>query len=51
VEADGDRWEVPATFIDGRIQLTVPASVLTSSSFPAVLDPQIIVTPIGGQPG
>jgi hypothetical protein len=51
VEADGDRWPVPATFVDGRIRLTVPASVIAGSSFPAVLDPQIIVSPIGGQPG
>lgn len=50
VEADGDRWAVPATFVDGHIQLTVPASVIAGSSFPAVLDPQIIVTPIGGGP-
>lgn len=51
IDADGDRWSIPATFLNGHISLTVPAAVLSSSAFPAVLDPQIIVTPIGGQPG
>jgi hypothetical protein len=27
--------------------LAVPAAVLAASSFPAVLDPQIAITPIG----
>ena len=50
IDADGDRWSIPATYLNGHISLTVPASVLSSSAFPAVLDPQIIVSPIGGQP-
>ena len=37
---------VPAHFDGGRILLTVPASVVAGSTFPAVLDPKIVVTPI-----
>lgn len=51
IDADGDRWAIPAAYTSGHIQLTVPAAVLAASAFPAVLDPQIIVSPIGGQPG
>jgi hypothetical protein len=46
VDASGHRTAIPARFDHGRILLTVPAAVLASSAFPAVLDPVIIVTPI-----
>lgn len=46
VDARGRQWTVPVTYVDGRIQLTVSDQILGSSAFPAVLDPQIIVTPI-----
>ena len=49
IEADGDRTAIPAQFVNGQIQLTVPAVVMAGTAFPAVLDPQIIVTPISGQ--
>ncbi len=48
IDADGDRRAIPARYVAGRISLTVPAEVVAASSFPAVLDPQIIITPIGG---
>jgi hypothetical protein len=31
-----------------RIMLTVPADIVANSSFPAVLDPKIVVTPLPG---
>lgn len=46
IDAKGTRWAIPARYDQGRILLVVPAAVLAASSFPAVLDPQIIVTPI-----
>ncbi|HYI00410.1 Ig-like domain-containing protein, partial [Hyalangium sp.] len=41
VDAAGRRTPVPARFSEGRIHLRVPAEVLASSSYPAVLDPLI----------
>jgi hypothetical protein len=46
VDAVGHRSPVPARFDHGRIELTVPADVLAASTYPAVLDPKIVVTPI-----
>jgi hypothetical protein len=46
IDAGGHAWEVPARYDGGRILLTVPASVVAGSTFPAVLDPKIVVTPI-----
>ncbi|MEV4264003.1 hypothetical protein [Kribbella sp. NPDC049584] len=46
IDADGHATAVPAHYVNGRILLTVPAKLITESSDPAVLDPQIIVTPI-----
>jgi hypothetical protein len=46
LDAGGHAWVVPARYDSGRILLTVPAAVVAGSAFPAVLDPQIIVTPI-----
>lgn len=41
IDARGERHGVPARFRDGRIELRVPAKVVSESSFPAVLDPQV----------
>lgn len=41
VEADGDRWDVPASYDNGRIVLAVPADVVENSAYPAVLDPTV----------
>jgi hypothetical protein len=46
VDAAGHATAVPARYDNGRILLTVPADVVAKSSYPAVLDPKIIVTPI-----
>lgn len=47
LEANGSHTPIPARFDHGRILLTVPASLVARSTYPAVLDPQIIVTPPG----
>jgi hypothetical protein len=39
IEADGDRWEVPAQYDNGHIVLAVPEEVVAGSAYPAVLDP------------
>jgi hypothetical protein len=46
IDAAGRRFPVPARYESGRIELTVPADVVGSSAYPAVLDPKIVVTPI-----
>lgn len=46
IDAGGHAWAIPARFDGGRIVLTVPAAAVASSTFPAVLDPKIVVTPI-----
>lgn len=43
IEADGDRWSVQASYDNGRIVLAVPAEIVASSAYPAVLDP--VITP------
>ena len=47
LEANGSHTPIPARFDHGRILLTVPAALVARSTYPAVLDPQIVVTPIG----
>jgi hypothetical protein len=46
IDAGGHATAVPARFDGGRILLTVPADVVSRSTYPAVLDPEIVVTPI-----
>jgi hypothetical protein len=46
LEANGSHTPIPVRFDHGRILLTVPASLVARSTYPAVLDPKIIVTPI-----
>ncbi len=41
IEADGDRWDVPAAYDSGRIVLAVPADIVAASAYPAVLDPVV----------
>ncbi len=41
IDADGVRTKVPATVVDGAIAYAVPADVVKSSRFPAVLDPTV----------
>jgi hypothetical protein len=53
VDASGRRSPVEPRWVEGAIVLTVPASVLASSTFPAVLDPTVsaeteIDKPAGG---
>ncbi len=48
IDAGGHSWAVPARYDNGRIILTVPADVVGHSTYPAVLDPIIIVTPFPG---
>lgn len=40
-DAAGAEFDVPAHFDDGRILITVPETVIASSTFPALLDPTI----------
>jgi hypothetical protein len=56
VDAAGDRWDIQAQYEHGRIVLAVPADVLASSSYPAVLDPTVTAelltdTPVVGSSG
>ena len=46
IDANGRASAVPAHYGNGRILLTAPAKPITQSTYPAVLDPQVIVTPI-----
>ena len=46
IDANGRASAVPAHYGNGRILLTVPAKLIQESTYPAVLDPQVIVTPI-----
>ncbi|MER7245748.1 hypothetical protein [Kribbella sp. NPDC000426] len=46
IDANGHASPVPARYANGQILLTVPAKLIAETAFPAVLDPQIIVTPI-----
>ncbi|HUI48069.1 MAG TPA: hypothetical protein VL119_05200, partial [Acidimicrobiia bacterium] len=39
--ADGAEWPITATYDHGRIRLVVPESVVSRTTFPAVLDPTI----------
>jgi hypothetical protein len=48
IDANGQRSPVTARFVDSAIELTVPAKVLAASTFPATLDPIIVVTPLPG---
>ncbi|MHA7629366.1 Ig-like domain-containing protein [Corallococcus sp. M7] len=41
VDGRGQRTPVEARFVEGHIQLRVPAGVLDASAYPAVLDPRI----------
>ncbi|MBZ4371629.1 Ig-like domain-containing protein [Corallococcus sp. AS-1-6] len=41
VDGRGQRTSVEARFVEGHIQLRVPAGVLDASAYPAVLDPRI----------
>lgn len=41
IDAAGRHTPIPARYEDGEIALVVPASVLSTSAFPAVLDPVI----------
>ncbi len=41
IDADGDETEVRARWTDGSIVLRVPADVVRSSRYPAVLDPTV----------
>lgn len=45
IDAGGTTTAVPAVFASGQIVLTVPAAAVAAARFPAVLDPQIIITP------
>jgi hypothetical protein len=45
VDSAGRRSPVTARFVDYAVELTVPANVLAGTTFPATLDPIIIVTP------
>lgn len=56
VEADGDRWDVQASYDNGRIVLAVPAEIVENSAYPAVLDPTVTAelltdTPVSGSSG
>jgi hypothetical protein len=46
LESNGTRTPIPATYDRGRILLTVPATLVARSTYPALLDPKIIVTPV-----
>jgi hypothetical protein len=46
VDARGTRTGIPAHFDHGRIMLTVPAAVIDASTFPASLDPEVVVGPL-----
>lgn len=48
IDSAGHRSSIPATYGGGQIELRVPAAALTT--FPAVLDPEIVITPINVQP-
>jgi hypothetical protein len=45
-DAAGQHWAVPVHYTNGTIQLTVPAAALTTSAYPAQLDPKVVVIPI-----
>lgn len=56
IEADGERWDITASYDNGRIVLSVPAEVISSSDYPAVLDPTVTAelltdTPVLGSSG
>jgi len=46
IDAHAHRWLVPARFEHGLILLTVPAQALAETTYPATLDPQIVVDPL-----
>jgi hypothetical protein len=46
IDSSGRQWPVTARIVEGTVELTVPEGVLAASTFPATLDPKIIVTPI-----
>jgi len=53
VDASGKRTTVVPSFVDGAIVLTVPAEVVSASTYPAVLDPTVgaetaVDTPVSG---
>lgn len=48
IDAAGRRWPVTARFVDSAVELTVPSRLLAETTFPATLDPKIVVTPIPG---
>jgi hypothetical protein len=45
LDAAGHTAPVTARYVNGAIELTVPAAVLATTTFPAVLDPKIVVIP------
>ena len=56
IDANGMEYEVPSTWVNGRIVLSVPEQVIARSAFPAVLDPVIsaeraVDTPVAGPSG
>lgn len=46
IDGAGHATSIPSIYHDGQIELRVPAAAITT--FPAVLDPEIVITPIGG---
>lgn len=46
IDAEGRRTEVPARYVEGQVVLRVPAEVVATSTWPAVLDP--IISPERG---
>jgi hypothetical protein len=48
IDGTGHTTSIPATYSGGQIELRVPAAALTT--FPAVLDPEIAITPINVRP-
>ncbi len=56
IDANGVESYILSEFIDGQIVLRVPAAVVASSAFPAVLDPQVdrvevaVDSPLTGSP-
>jgi len=45
IDAAGRRSPVTARFVDSAVELTVPAALIAETTFPAVLDPIVVVTP------
>lgn len=41
IDARGEKTDVPVSYADGALALTVPAAIVDKSAYPAVLDPTI----------